>query len=96
MLLLVGRLTLNVLHHTIPHGLCRGEVKYVHGLQSFISTHSEESDSSLFHSLFVVANAFSICIFEREFSYFFRRMGLVFKVFTTSTRRFRVNLPATC
>ena len=41
-------LTLNVLCHTIPHKLCSWEVKDVHGLQSFVSTHSEESDSLLF------------------------------------------------
>ena len=41
-------LTLHVLYHTIPHELCRCQVKDVHGLQSFVSTHSEESDSSLF------------------------------------------------
>ena len=36
------------LYHTIPHKLFGCEVKDVHGLQSFISTHSEESDSVLF------------------------------------------------
>ena len=41
-------LTLDVLYHTIPHELCRYEVKDVHGLQSFVSTRSEESDSMLF------------------------------------------------
>ena len=41
-------LTLSVLYHTIPHELCRCLVKDVHGLQSFVSTHSEESDSLLF------------------------------------------------
>ena len=41
-------LTLNVLYHTIPYQLCGCEVKDVHGLQSFVSTHSEESDSWLF------------------------------------------------
>ena len=30
-------LTLNVLYHTIPHQLCRREVKDVHGLQTFVS-----------------------------------------------------------
>ena len=37
-----GTLTLDVLYHTIPHELCRCEVKDVHGLQSFVSTHSEK------------------------------------------------------
>ena len=37
-----------LLYHTIPHELCRCEVKDVHGLQSFVSTHCEESDSLLF------------------------------------------------
>ena len=41
-------LTLNVLYHTIPHELCGCEAKAVHGLQSFVLTHSEESDSVLF------------------------------------------------
>ena len=41
-------LALNVLYYTIPHELCMCEVKDVHGLQSFITTHSEESDSLLF------------------------------------------------
>ena len=41
-------LTLNVLYHTIPHELFKCEVKDVYGLQSFVSTHSEESGSLLF------------------------------------------------
>ena len=41
-------LTLNVLYHTIPHELCRREMKDVHSLQSFVLTHSEESDSLIF------------------------------------------------
>ena len=41
-------LSLTVLYHTILHQLCRCEVKDVHGLQSFVSTHSEERDSLLF------------------------------------------------
>ena len=41
-------LTLNVVYHTIPHELCRCEVKDVHSLQSFVLTHSEESDTLLF------------------------------------------------
>ena len=41
-------LTLKVLYHITPHELCRCEVKDVHGLQSFVLTHSEESDSLLF------------------------------------------------
>ena len=35
-------------YHTIPHKLCGCEVKDVHSLQSFASTHSEERDSVLF------------------------------------------------
>ena len=38
----------NVIYQAIPHELCRCEVKDVHGLQSFVSTHSEESGSLLF------------------------------------------------
>ena len=56
--------------------LCRCEVKSVHGLQSFISAHSEESDSLLSHPLFAVTNAFNICIFEGKFSHFFRGVRL--------------------
>ena len=40
-------LTLNVQNHTIPHELCRCQVKDVNGLQSFVLTHSEEKDSFL-------------------------------------------------
>ena len=45
---LISDLTLNVLYHIILHQLCRSEMKDVHGLHSFISIHSEESDSLLF------------------------------------------------
>ena len=69
-------LTPNVLHHTIPHELCRCEVKDVHSLQSFVLTHSEKSDSLLFHSLFAITNAFNIYIFESESSHFFRGVCL--------------------
>ena len=41
-------LSLNVLCHTIPHELCSYEAKDVHSLQSFVSTHSDESDNVLF------------------------------------------------
>ena len=41
-------LTLNVLYHTIPPELRGCEGKDVHGLQSFVLTYSEESDSLLF------------------------------------------------
>ena len=41
-------ISLNVLRHTIPYKLCRFEAKDVHGLQNFVLTHSEESDSLLF------------------------------------------------
>ena len=57
-------LTLYVLYHTIPHELCRCEVKDVHSLQSFVSTYSEKSEFA-FHRLFAITNAFNICIFER-------------------------------
>ena len=42
------QLTLHVLYHTIPHEVCRCQVKDVRGLQSFVSTYSKESDSLLF------------------------------------------------
>ena len=41
-------LTLNVLHHTIPHKLCRFEMKDMHGLQCFSSTDFYGSESLLF------------------------------------------------
>ena len=66
---------LNVLYHTIPHQLCGCQGRDVHGLQSFVSTHSEESDSVPF-ILFTITNAFHICIFETEFSRFFKGVGL--------------------
>ena len=47
----------------------------MHGLQSFVSTHSEQRLCA-FHPLFAITNAFDICIFEREFSYFFRGVCL--------------------
>ena len=64
-------LTLNILHHTIPHQLCGCEVKDVHGLQSFVLTHSEESDSMLF-TLCAITNAFN----NRIQYFFFRGVGL--------------------
>ena len=51
-------------------------MKDVHGLQSIVSTHSEESDSVLFNPLFAITNAFNICTSKREFSYFCRGVGL--------------------
>ena len=63
-------LTLNVLYHTIPHELCKCQVKDVHGLQSFFLTHSKVTKVAR-------TNDFKICIFEREFSYFFRGVCLV-------------------
>ena len=47
----------------------------MHGLQSFVSTHSEERDKFAFHPLFAIANTFNISVFETEFSYFFRGVG---------------------
>ena len=41
-------LTLDVLFHTIPHKLCRCQVKDVNGLQSFVTKNSEGGDSLLF------------------------------------------------
>ena len=69
-------LTPNFLYNTIPHGLCRCEAKDGHSLQSFVSTHSEKKWQFTFHSLFAITNAFNIYIFEREFSHFFRGVGL--------------------
>ena len=43
-----GTLKVNVLYHTMPHKLCGCEVKDAHSIQSFVSTHSGESDSVLF------------------------------------------------
>ena len=48
----------------------------MHSLQSFVSTHSEESDRLLFILCLQEQNAFNICIFEREFRFFFQGVGL--------------------
>ena len=50
----------------------------MHGLQSFVSTHSEESDSLIF-ILFAKKKkkkVLNICISEREFRYLFRGVCL--------------------
>ena len=41
-------LTLTVLHHTIPHKLCRSEMKGMHSVQCFSSTDSDGSERKLF------------------------------------------------
>ena len=52
-------------------------MKDEHGLQSFVSTHSEESDMQFaFHPLFAIANAFNICVFENRIQLFLRGVGL--------------------
>ena len=40
-------LTLNIPHHTMPHKLCRSEVKGVHVLQGFAQTRSGGNGSVL-------------------------------------------------
>ena len=83
------RLTLNVLYHTIPHKLCRCEMKDVHSLQSFISTHSEESDSLLFvlclHLQILVTSA----ILKENSAISLEERVLVFTVFTIATRKLK-------
>ena len=82
--------TLNVLYHTTPHQLCGCEVKDVHGLQSFISTQSEKSGNVLFilclrqHILFTSAFSKLNSVISLE------EWVLLFKLFTTATRKLRV------
>ena len=71
-----GNLTLNVLYHTIPHELCRCEVKDVHSLQSYVFDTFWRKWQSAFHPLFAITNALNIWIFKTEFSHFFRGVGL--------------------
>ena len=61
----------------------------MHGLQSFVSTHSEESDSLLF-ILFAITNAFNIFIFGENSASPLEVWVRVFKVFTTATRKLGV------
>ena len=78
--------TLNVLYHTMPHKLCGCEEKHVHGVQCFVQTHSEESDSVLFipslQQHMLLASAFS----KQNSAISFEESVLVFILFTTSTR----------
>ena len=83
-------------------------VKDVRGLQSFVLTHSEESDSVLFHPLFAITNTFNVCIFEHplfaitnmfnvcifetKFSHFFRGEGLGVYTVHHCHRKLRVNI----
>ena len=69
-------LTVNVLYHTIPHELCRYEMKDVHDLQSFILTHSEESDSLLFILCLQLQLLLISAFFKRKFSNFCGGVGL--------------------
>ena len=62
-------LTLNFLYHTIPHELFRCKVEDVYGLQSFISTHSEDSDSLPFFLCLLQKKLF-ICVFSKQNSAF--------------------------
>ena len=88
---------LNVLYHTIPHRLCGCEVKDVRGLQSFVSTHSEESDSLLLTRLLAATEGekLSTSAFSKENSAIsLEEWVLVFKVFTAATRKLIVKNPA--
>ena len=69
------KLAPNVLHYTVPHKLCKCEVKDVYSLQSFISTHSEESESA-FHLLYTIGNDFNLCLVGTEFSHFLTGVGV--------------------
>ena len=80
-------LTFNVLYHTIPHKLCRCEVKDVHGLQSFVSTHSgKKSDIVLFtlswQQQMLLTSAFS----KQNSVISLEEWVLALKLFTTATR----------
>ena len=86
-------LTLNVLYHTIPHQLCRSEVKDVHDLQSFVLTHSEESDSLLFILCFLWCMLLTCAFLKQNSAISLKKCVMVFKVFTTATRMLGVKQP---
>ena len=75
----------------IPHELCRCEVKDVHDLQSFVVTHSEESDSLLF-ILCLQQMLLTSAFLKDNSAISLEEWVLVFKVFTTATRKLRINL----
>ena len=85
-----GTFTLNVLYHTFPRELCRCEVKDVHCLQSFISTHCEESHSLLF-ILCLQYQMLSTSAFLKENSTIsLEEWVSVFKVFTIAARKLTI------
>ena len=70
--------------------LCRLVVKDVHDLQSLVSTHSEESDSVPFILCLKYQMLFT-CAFSKQNSVIsLEECVLVFKVFTTATRKLKV------
>ena len=81
---------LNDLYHTIPHRLCRCQVKDVHSLQSCVSTHSEESDSLLFILCLQYQMLLTSALSKQNSATSLEEWVLVFKVFTTGTRKFTV------
>ena len=93
--LLLGCLTINVQYHTIPHELCRCQVKDVHGLQSFVSTHSEESDSLIFILCLQLQMLLTSAFSKENSAISSEECVLVFKLLTPATRRLTVNVPAT-
>ena len=82
-------------HHTIPHQLCRCEAKDVHGSQSFVSTHSEESDSLLFILCLQQQKLLTSAFLKENSAISLEECVLVFQVFTTAVRRSRVEDGAT-
>ena len=62
----------------------------MHGLQSFVSTHSEENDKFVFHPLFAIKMLLTSAFSKEYFAISLEECVLVLKVFTTAARKLRV------
>ena len=83
-------LEVDVLTLNIPHKLCRCEVKDAHSLQSFVLTHSKESESA-FHPLSPITHALASAFLKQNSAISLKKCVLVSKVFTTAIRKLSVN-----
>ena len=90
--MVIKLLTVNVLYHTIPHEMCRCEVTVVYGLQSFVTTHFEESDSLRFILCLQYQMLLTSAFLKEISAVSLEEWVLVFKVFTTATNKLRVNV----
>ena len=79
-------LTLTGLCHTIPHKLCGREVNGVQGLQSFVSTHSEESCSGLFILYLELQMLLTSAFLKQNSVISLEKWVLVFRLFTRKLR----------